>query len=193
MVARWLGLWLTLRDPVGPREYLWSGLGLMALKYAVDAGTVWLVLHRVWTPLNYFIPNLAWRETTLRIAPDWFLWGLALWSLPFMWIGVSMTLRRAVDAGRSPWICLLFFLPVVNYGVMLWLAREPTRAREAWNPREPEASEQGWLRSAAAATQPVMMESTALRSHPCAEASGSRAFHAPGARVGSKASQSITP
>jgi uncharacterized membrane protein YhaH (DUF805 family)/uncharacterized protein YndB with AHSA1/START domain len=85
----------------------------------------------------------------LRIAPDWLLWGLALWSLPFMWIGVSMTLRRAVDAGRSPWVCMLFFLPVVNYGVMLWLAVEPTRAREAWNAREPEASEQGWLRSAA--------------------------------------------
>jgi hypothetical protein len=48
-------------------------------------------------------------------------------------------------------------------------------------------------RSAAAATQPVMMESTALRSHPCSEASGSRAFHASAARVGSKASQSITP
>lgn len=50
-----LRLWLTLRDPVGPREYLWSGLGLMALKYAVDAGAVWLALPRLWTPFNYFV------------------------------------------------------------------------------------------------------------------------------------------
>jgi uncharacterized membrane protein YhaH (DUF805 family) len=157
-----LRLWLTLRDPVGLREYLWSGLGLMALKYAVDAGAVWLALHRPWTPLNYFIPSLAWREATLRIAPDWLVWGLVLWSLPFMWIGVSMTLRRAVDAGRSPWLCLLFFLPVVNYGVMLWLAIEPTRAREAWNAREPEASEQGWLRSAALAIISGCIASAAL-------------------------------
>ena len=152
IVARSLRLWLTLRDPVGPREYLWSGVGLMAFKYAVDAGVVWLVLHRVWTPLNYFIPSLAWREATLRVAPTWLLWALALWSLPFMWIGVTMTLRRAVDAGRSPWVCFLFFLPVVNYGVMLWLAFEPTRAAEAWNAREPEASEHGWLRSAVASS-----------------------------------------
>jgi len=40
IVVRWLRLWLTLRDPVGPREYLWSGVGLMAFKYAVDAGVV---------------------------------------------------------------------------------------------------------------------------------------------------------
>jgi uncharacterized membrane protein YhaH (DUF805 family) len=148
IVARWLRLWLTLRDPVEPREYLWSGVGLMAFKYAVDAGVVWLVLHRVWTPLNYFIPSLVWREATLRVVPTWLVLALALWSLPFMWIGVTMTLRRAVDAGRSPWVCFLFFLPVVNYGVMLWLAFEPTRAAEAWNAREPEASEHGWLRSA---------------------------------------------
>lgn len=148
MLARWLGLWLTLRDPVGPRAYLWSGVGLMALKYAVDAGAVWLVLHRIWTPLDYFIPSFTWRQAMLRAAPDWLLWGLVLWSLPFLWIGVSMTLRRAVDAGRSPWVCLLFFLPVVNYVVMLWLAFEPTRASEAWNAREPEMSEHGWLRSA---------------------------------------------
>jgi uncharacterized membrane protein YhaH (DUF805 family)/uncharacterized protein YndB with AHSA1/START domain len=65
-----------------------------------------------------------------------------------MWIGVTMTLRRAVDAGRSPWFCSLFFLPVVNYLVMLWLAFEPTGASQAWNAREPYASEHGWLRSA---------------------------------------------
>src|SRR2546422_7511867 len=39
-----------------------------------------------------------------------------------------MTLRRAVDAGRSPWWCLLFFVPGVNYAVMLWLALLPSRA-----------------------------------------------------------------
>ena len=148
MLVAWLRLWLTLRDPVGPRAYLWSGLGLMALKYAVDAGTVWLVLHRVWTPLNYFIPTLGGREYALKNAPDRLLWALVVWSLPFMWVGVSMTLRRAVDAGRSAWLCLLFFVPVVNYFVMLWLAFEPTRAPQAWNAREREAPEHGWLRSA---------------------------------------------
>src|SRR2546428_9670908 len=39
-----------------------------------------------------------------------------------------MTLRRAVDAGRAPWWCLLFVVPGLNYAVMLWLALLPSRA-----------------------------------------------------------------
>src|SRR2546429_3054376 len=46
------------------------------------------------------------------------------------WIGVSMTLRRAADAGRSPWWGLLFFVPVVNYAVMAWLARSEEHTSE---------------------------------------------------------------
>jgi hypothetical protein len=55
--------------------------------------------------------------------------------LPFAWIGVSMTIRRAVDAGWSPWVGLAFFVPIVNYGVMLVLAFVPSRRGE-WR-REP--------------------------------------------------------
>jgi hypothetical protein len=38
-----------------------------------------------------------------------------------------MTLRRAVDAGLSPWLSLLFFVPVANYPFMLVLAALPSR------------------------------------------------------------------
>jgi hypothetical protein len=44
MPGRLLRLWFTLRDPVGPREYLGSGLGLMVFKYVVDATVIWHVL-----------------------------------------------------------------------------------------------------------------------------------------------------
>ena len=33
-----------------------------------------------------------------------------------------MSIRRALDAGRSAWLALLFFVPVVNYGLMALLA-----------------------------------------------------------------------
>ena len=148
MPGRLLRLWFTLGDPVGPREYLWSGLGLMVFKYVVDATVIWLVLHRFWSPVAYFIPSLVLRDPFLRKVPDWLLWAMVLWTLPFLWIGVTMTLRRAVDAGRSPWLCFLFFVPLVNYLLMLWLAFEPTRASGAWREREPVVTEQGWLGSA---------------------------------------------
>jgi hypothetical protein len=43
------------------------------------------------------------------------------WALPFIWIGVSMSARRAVNAEQSPWLSLLFFVPVLNYLVIALL------------------------------------------------------------------------
>jgi len=39
----------------------------------------------------------------------------------------SFDLRRAVDAGRSPWLVALFFVPLVNYALMLVLSALPSR------------------------------------------------------------------
>src|SRR6185503_3159201 len=57
----------------------------------------------------------------------WLRTGLVLWTLPFLWIGASMTVRRAVDAGRSAWGGLLFFVPLVNYVLMIVLCFLPSR------------------------------------------------------------------
>ena len=50
-------------------------------------------------------------------------------ALPFLWIGVSMSMRRAVDAGASPWVALLFFVPGLNLVLMLALCLPPSRPR----------------------------------------------------------------
>ena len=126
--GRWLRLWFSFHDPVDRHTYLVHGAGLMSFKYGVDAAVVWAFTHRLWTPLTYLNPVWRLREELLRGAPAWLAPALVLWTLPFLWIGVSMTLRRALDAGRSPWWCLLFFVPGANYAVMLWLALLPSRA-----------------------------------------------------------------
>ena len=127
-MRRWLRLWFSFSDPVDRRAYVQSGATLMLLKYTVDASVVWAFAGRWWSPLGYLNPVWTLRQQLLRDAPDWLAPALVAWTLPFLWIGVSMTLRRAVDAGRSPWWCLLFFVPLVNYATMLWLATQPSRA-----------------------------------------------------------------
>lgn len=129
--GRWLRLWFSWRDPVDRRTYLMHGAGLMLVKYAVDAAAIWLLAGRVWTPLDYAIPVWSLRERLLQDGPAWLAPALVVWTLPFVWIGVSMTLRRALDAGRSPWLALVFFVPFVNYAVMLVLAALPSRPRPA--------------------------------------------------------------
>src|SRR5882762_8948468 len=121
MLARWLRLWFGFSDPVDRGTYLRHGLGLTALKYAIDALLVWQFAGKFWTPLHYFSPLISMRTEVLRGAPPWLLPLMLVIALPFLWIGVSMTMRRAVDAGLSPGLALLFFLPGMNLLLMLLL------------------------------------------------------------------------
>jgi uncharacterized membrane protein YhaH (DUF805 family) len=132
MLARWLRLWFGFSDPVDRGTYFRHGALLTALKYGIDAVLVWRFADRVWTPLDYLNPLWSTRQHLLQTGPSWLLPLLVAIALPFLWIGVSMSLRRAVDAGRSPWLALLFFLPVINLALMAILSLLPTSSRFQW-------------------------------------------------------------
>jgi len=88
------------------------------------------VTGKTWLLIDYLNPLLSVRAGRMGAAPS-FLWLLmAVWALPFLWIGVSMTLRRLLDARRSPWLCLLFFVPFVNWVLMAWLCVAPSRRHQ---------------------------------------------------------------
>ena len=116
----------SLHGRITRREYVAAGVGLMFLKYIVDTVAIYLVAHVWWTPMNYFFPLIGERITKVGQFPTWFQMALLIWTLPFVWIGVTMTMRRAVDAGRSAAWCAAFFVPFINYAVMLWLASLPS-------------------------------------------------------------------
>lgn len=124
-----LSLWFSFDLPVDRRTYFWNGLGLMVLKYTVDAAVLLHFTGRTWSPWDYFIPLWKVREQLTASGPAWLMPAIVLFSLPFLWIGVSMSARRAVDAGGSAWISLLFFLPVVNLFLMGALALLPSKPR----------------------------------------------------------------
>jgi uncharacterized membrane protein YhaH (DUF805 family) len=128
---RWLRLWFTFEEGVGRREYLVSGLALAALKYAGDVALVWLATGRIWSPVDYLSPVQALVSAKLTVAPPSLLPVLAAWALPFLWVGVSMSMRRARDAGWSAWVALLFFVPGVSYAFMALMSVLPHRVRAA--------------------------------------------------------------
>ena len=125
----WLRLWFTLEEGVGRRDYLVSGVALAALKYAGDVLIVWSATGRIWSPLDYLSPVTSLISTRLSQAPAAVLPVLAAWALPFLWIGISMSLRRVLDAGRSAWLALLFFVPGLSYLFMAVMSVLPSRAR----------------------------------------------------------------
>jgi len=130
-VKPWLKRWFNPRERVDARTYLQVGTLLVLLKYGTDALLVWAATGRFWRPTGYLNPVVSLRGAELADAPAWLFWALILWSIPFLYIGASMTLRRAVDAGYSPWSAVLFFIPYLNYAVMLALAAIPSDTDQA--------------------------------------------------------------
>ena len=132
---RLLRFWFSFQDPVPPRTYFRHGVGLMALKYAGDVTLVFLATGRWWTPLDYLRSVVFLLSRRFDGAPRWLVPALAAWALPFVWIGVTLTLRRVLDAGASVWMTLLYFVPYVNYLLMLALSffmpTEPVSERAA--------------------------------------------------------------
>lgn len=124
MIARLFGF----SSRVDRGTYFAAGVSLMILKYLVEAAAAFYALGYWLTPWAFLSPLVSYRLARSYGSENlWFLAFVAVWSLPFIWIGVSMSVRRAVDANLSPWVGLLFFMPFVNFVLMLVLACLPTR------------------------------------------------------------------
>src|SRR3954447_1996465 len=132
-IANWFGL----SRRVTRTQYATAGLVLMAVKYL---GELWLLrtfTGGVLTPLEFLNPLLAAREAMLAPAPSWLPWLLYLWTLPFLWVAVSMSIRRAADAGGSPWLGFLVLVPILNLCLMMILCCWPSAAGERWQAARP--------------------------------------------------------
>src|SRR5207247_869854 len=119
-----------LTTPVARGPYALTGFALMTLKYAVEAAAIHAATGRAFMPWQFVSPLISTRTELLRGAP-WLLWVLVAWALPFLWIGVAMTLRRTVDAGLSPLVAFLYFVPVLNLALMIALCFLPSRPPRA--------------------------------------------------------------
>src|SRR5690242_4731637 len=102
------------RGRIGRRSYLVIGLLLFALKHNFDR-VLALSFGYNWGPFNYLIffsPEESVRG--LSEVDSWFYLELLLIALPFIWIGVVLTLRRLRDAGLPLWLVIVFFIPLIN-------------------------------------------------------------------------------
>src|SRR5262245_28260477 len=130
-------LWFDFSRPVSRRAYILSGLGLGLLKVGVDNTLMilWFGHGRLADAglLPYVGPSRDFLTTIVQQGLHGWELVLILWTLPFLWIGASMTARRAADAGGSPWLGALFFVPFVSYALMLLLCVLPTREEPTWD------------------------------------------------------------
>lgn len=119
-------------DTIGRGRYAVVGGVLTALKYNLDR-FVALANDRYWTPIDYWVPSsLSVRDLSRDDAA--FYAQLVAVALPFVAIGVALTVRRLRDAGLPWWPVLLFFVPFVNLLLFLVLCALPS-AGEAERPQ----------------------------------------------------------
>ncbi len=114
-------LWFSVSTPVDRVTYAVVGCGLAVVKYAVEAITVYLLTDQFFAPLDFVNPWLSSKAPFLADSSNAGLLWL-LFTLPFVWIAIAMSVRRAADVGISPWFGLLMLIPLVNLAVMCLLA-----------------------------------------------------------------------
>jgi hypothetical protein len=149
-IRRVLSLWFGFHQPVDRLAYALTGLALMLFKYAVDASVIGWVAGVAWTPLDYLSPLLLTRKPLIE-HHEMLMLALLAWTIPFVWIGASMTFRRVLDAGLKPWMGLVFFVPAVNYPWLLVLCLLPSHSATAAPELAPPAPASGALRAIRAA------------------------------------------
>ena len=104
------------------------GLSLTALKQSLDILFASVTFGRPWSFVNYWAPLGAVAQIGSLRGPQYkLLLGLVATALPFIWVGVGLTLARLRDAGLPAWLVLFFFVPFANLLFFAFLCSVPSR------------------------------------------------------------------
>ena len=114
------------RGTISRQRYLITGVVLFAIKQNLDRLVAKFFGYQWWGPFNYLqffssdgsVTGLSSRDASLYAVLVWF-------ALPFIWIGIVLTIRRLRDAGLPLWLVILFFVPLVNLIFFVLLAAIP--------------------------------------------------------------------
>jgi len=107
--------------------YFFVGAAAFGLKFFLDWAVVSQVFHRSWSLLNYWRPFGAISGIHgLSLENRLFAGVMVFLALPFIWLGLAMTVKRLRDAGEPTWLAALFFAPIANLVFFLVLSLKPS-------------------------------------------------------------------
>jgi uncharacterized membrane protein YhaH (DUF805 family) len=124
-----------LRDLLRPRgtiartRYLAIGLLLTLIKMGLDYQIATRVFGQPWSPLRYAITGEIGGLFSLDDGDQFFYATMLGVALPFIVVGVILTVQRLRDAGWPVWLAACFFAPIpINIVFFLVLSIIPTRS-----------------------------------------------------------------
>ena len=118
-----------LEKPLTGRQYALWGFSLMIFKYFFELLLVWANGGAIYSPLAFVLPFNHLRVQAIAGAPGWVTWFILLWSLPFVFFAILLSVRRLVDIGINPWLAMWILCPFINLFFMaamcLALTKDP--------------------------------------------------------------------
>lgn len=125
MTFRFADLWRP-SGTVGRGTYAVVGAVGFAIKHNIDRIIATLGFHHPWGLLNYWVPlQRVARINELSRNERAFLATMAAAALPFIWVGIVMTMKRLRSAGLPAQVVILFFIPYMNLLFFLILCLVP--------------------------------------------------------------------
>lgn len=143
----------TRLEPLSRERYLLVGMSLMLVKYLGELALHLFFVGQLLNPLQFLFPSLQLKESlgfsqsgaSISYTPAYYIL-LILWTLPFLWIGLTYSVRRAKDAGMNPWFGMGFLIPFWNFVVMIVLSLRSTKVQGTESTLAEEESEHSTTR-----------------------------------------------
>lgn len=111
---------------INRKDYLLWGLVLFGLKFNLDRLTAW-TFYKVWFFSDYFVQADKLSMSELTNDDRMFYLALLAQSLPFIWFGTVLCVKRLRSANLQLWLVLLFFIPFLNFLLFILLAALPEK------------------------------------------------------------------
>ena len=111
-------------------EYAFWGALLFAIKHNIDRIIASAIFDYKWSFLNYLIPKSSGSIFSITVDQQRLYATLLALALPFIYIGVVLTLRRLRASALPLWLVVLFFVPLLNLVFFLILAVLPSKPGE---------------------------------------------------------------
>ena len=120
-------LWFSLSAPATRTQYIVTGFSLMLFKYACEALLIFLTTGNHYPITTFLSPILKERSEVMANMSQILPWILFLWTIPFLWISIAMSVRRSVATTGSSFLGLLILVPIINFATMFLLCVLPDK------------------------------------------------------------------
>jgi hypothetical protein len=122
---------LSWRGTIDRGAYVAVGVVLFAIKHNLDRIVATVYFNHRWSIFNYWIFDNHSALDTIPAGRAKFYFTMAALAIPFIYIGVVLTLKRLRAIGLPLWLVAFFFLPFLNLVFFLLLSILPSHGERA--------------------------------------------------------------